>query len=82
MLVMSIIKNNLITQSIVDEYIEDVGLTPRKIDEINVGDIFIFDKETKEQYTYGNINDIIHTEEFKTWYMEKYGNKIILEKEK
>lgn len=42
--------------------------------EIDVCDLCIFDEEKNKMINYGNVNDVINSYDFKTWYESKGGN--------
>ena len=66
----SIIKRNLITQHVVNEYLEERDIEPHKVEEINPEDIFIVNS-VGDILSYGNVNDIIESKEFKEWMKER-----------
>ena len=66
----SIIKQNLITQHVVNEYLEERDIEPHKVEEIDPEDIFIVNS-VGDILSYGNVNDIIESKEFKEWMKER-----------
>lgn len=66
----SIIKQNLINQHVVNEYLEERDIEPHKVEEINPEDIFIVNS-VGDILSYGNVNDIIESKEFKEWMKER-----------
>ena len=60
----------------ISEFIEDTDYKLKTIDrDIEPGDAFSVDTTTRNIFNYGQINDIIYTDEFINW-MKKKGLKI------
>lgn len=65
--------NNLKTQRLVREYLEDnPDIIPIKKYSIEPEDVII-PQEDGTILTYGNANDIMNTESFEEWYKERCG---------
>ena len=66
------LEQNVITTSLICSFIEETGYKPLPIEkEIDAGDLFIFDEETQKMINYGDINNIINSDDFKKWYESK-----------
>lgn len=66
----SIIKQNLIIQHTINDYLMEKNIKPRKIEELNTEDIFIVD-DNGDILSFGNANKIIKSKEFKKWMKER-----------
>lgn len=59
---------------LIDEFIKETGYHIKPKDApIEVDDAFYRDKKTGEPINYGNINDIMNSEEFRLWFKKKEG---------
>jgi len=69
------IENAMCVTTLVEQFIKETGYKLNTTNrEINVNDLCIFDKETNKLINYGDVNDIINSNEFKEWYESKGDN--------
>lgn len=61
----------------ISEFIEDTDYKLKPIDrDIEPGDVFSADRTTGNIVNYGQINDILYTDEFIKWMNERFGEEL------
>lgn len=69
------LENDMNVTLLVSQFLKETGYKLKPIKkEINVCDLCIFDEETNELINYGNVNNIINSDDFKKWYESKGEN--------
>ena len=69
------LENDMNVTLLVSQFIRETNYVLKPIKkEIDVCDLCIFDEEKNEMINYGNINDIINSDDFKKWYESKGDN--------
>lgn len=69
------LENDMNVTLLVSQFIRETNHVLASIKkEIDVCDLCIFDEEKNEIINYGNINNIINSDDFKKWYESKGGN--------
>ena len=62
------IEDNIILMNVIDDFLEDTDYKLEPIDrDVEPGDMFDVDKQTRCLINYGSTDDIINSKEFKEW---------------
>ena len=62
-------ENNFYVMNLVETFIKETNYKIKITDrEVEVNDMFYVDRETGDITNYGQINDIVHSKEFKRWF--------------
>lgn len=71
------IGNIFVAREWISEFIEDTDYKLKPIDrDIEPGDVFSVDRTTGNIVNYGQIDDIMYTDEFIKWMNERFGEEL------
>ncbi len=69
------IGNAVMMTHLVNQFIEETGWKLKSIKkEVDVCDLLKIDEKTNKVINYGNVNDILNSNEFKIWYNSRGDN--------
>lgn len=68
--------NSVKATILVSQFLKETDYELKAVEtEIDVCDLFMYDKENQKTINYGNVNNIINSKEFKKWYEKTKENK-------